>query len=290
MVPGRSQGWIHYTPEYFSGNLIFFDEFLEGFVEVFAIYTGFSSKMNINSEKGTHYCCILIVMVVRRDYRMKHSTKSRIGFSAALGAAILAVGAAVLFGVYGTSLLLEDPQPQTQDETPQTQEPQTQQTQIQAEEIPVEQTNEPEEEVAVEEPALVYAMPLEGEVVNPYSGGELVKNITLKEWRTHDGADLAAAEGTPVKAIADGTVVELEEDPLWGVCLAVSHSDGTVSYYMGISANVEVSVDDAVTVGQTLGYVGNTAQIEIGQESHLHLGLRSGEEWVDPISYIETHS
>ena len=93
-----------------------------------------------------------------------------------------------------------------------------------------------------------------------------------------------------MKAIADGTVVELEEDPLWGVCVAVSHSDGAVSYYMGISANVEVSVDDTVTLGQTIGYVGNTAQIEIGQESHLHLGLRSGEEWVDPISYIQTRS
>lgn len=222
---------------------------------------------------------------------MKHSTKSRIGFSAALGAAILAVGAAVLFGVYGTSLLLEQPETQIQEETPQTQQPQTQQTQIQAEEIPIEPTTQPEEEVpAVEDQPPVYAMPLEGEVINPFSGGELVKSITLKEWRTHDGADLAAAEGTPVKAIADGTVVELEEDPLWGVCLAVSHSDGAVSYYMGISANVEVSLDDTVTLGQTLGYVGNTAQVEIGEESHLHLGLRSGEDWVDPISYIQTHS
>ena len=157
--------------------------------------------------------------------------------------------------------------------------------------MPIEQTEQPQEEVPVaEDPAPVYAMPLEGEVVNPFSGGELVKSITLKEWRTHDGADIAAAEGTPVKAIADGTVVEMEEDPLWGVCLAVSHSDGAVSYYMGVSANVEVSVDDTVTLGQTLGYVGNTAQIEIGEESHLHLGLRSGEEWVDPISYIQTHS
>lgn len=220
---------------------------------------------------------------------MKHSTKSRIGFSAALGAAILAAGATVLFGVYGTSLLLEEPQTEIQEEIPETEQPQTQQTQIQAEEIPIEQTQPEEETPAAEEPQpLVYAMPLEGEVVNPFSGGELVKNITLKEWRTHDGADLAAAEGTPVKAIAEGTVVEVEEDPLWGVCVAISHSDGAVSYYMGISANVEVSVDDAVVLGQTIGYVGNTAQMEIGQESHLHLGLRSGEEWVDPISYIQT--
>ena len=126
---------------------------------------------------------------------MKHSTKSRIGFSAALGAAILAVGAAVLFGVYGTSLLLEEPDPQIQEETPQTQPQQTQQTQIQAEEIPIEQTGDTQAEVPVtENQAPVYAMPLDGEVVNPFSGGELVKNNTLKEWRTHDGADLAAAE------------------------------------------------------------------------------------------------
>ena len=223
---------------------------------------------------------------------MKHSTKSRIGFSAALGAAILAVGAAVLFGVYGTSLLLEEPHTANPGgNAPNPTAQQTQQTQIQAEEIPIEPANDTQAEVPVtENPAPVYAMPLDGEVVNPFSGGELVKNNTLKEWRTHDGADLAAAEGTPVKAVADGTVVELEEDPLWGVCLAVSHSDGAVSYYMGVSANVEVSVDDQVSLGQTLGYVGNTAQIEIGDQSHLHLGLRYGDEWVDPISYIQTHS
>ena len=43
-------------------------------------------------------------------------------------------------------------------------------------------------------------------MTNPYSQGELVKSKTLGEWRTHDGIDLAAADGTPVVSIADGLV------------------------------------------------------------------------------------
>ena len=37
-----------------------------------------------------------------------------------------------------------------------------------------------------------YIMPLSGEIMNPYSNGELVKSKTLGEWRTHDGVDIKA--------------------------------------------------------------------------------------------------
>ena len=38
-------------------------------------------------------------------------------------------------------------------------------------------------------------MPVEGEIINPYSDGELVKSQTLNLWQTHDGIDIAAEEG-----------------------------------------------------------------------------------------------
>ena len=68
--------------------------------------------------------------------------------------------------------------------------------------------SEEAEETATEsqpDPAPSFALPVEGEILTEYSDGELVKNETLGEWRTHDGIDIAAAANTPVKAAADGT-------------------------------------------------------------------------------------
>ena len=47
---------------------------------------------------------------------------------------------------------------------------------------------------------LSYVFPLDGDIINPYSSGELVKSLTLNDWRTHDGIDIKAKAATPVTA------------------------------------------------------------------------------------------
>ena len=86
----------------------------------------------------------------------------------------------------------------------------------------------PEEIAAVDSEAVStpatpdsFILPVEGAVTNPYSQGELVKSKTLGEWRTHDGIDLAAPEGTPVVSIADGLVEAVREDARWGNTIEV---------------------------------------------------------------------
>ena len=60
-------------------------------------------------------------------------------------------------------------------------------------------------------PTFVYTLPLEGgKVVNPYSGGQLVKNQTLNVWRTHDAVDIQGEKGAKVFAIGDGKVVSAQ--------------------------------------------------------------------------------
>ena len=59
---------------------------------------------------------------------------------------------------------------------------------------------------------MAYSLPVMSEVFNPYSGGELVKNVTLNDWRTHDGIDIKAAKGTDVMACADGTVAKIYDE------------------------------------------------------------------------------
>ena len=149
-------------------------------------------------------------------------------------------------------------------------------------EIPPEETAAVDSE-AVSTPATPesFILPVEGAVTNPYSQGELVKSKTLGEWRTHDGIDLAAADGTPVVSIADGLVEAVREDARWGNTVEVNYGDYTAFYY-GLGDEIQVKAGDAVTAGQTLAEAGNSSLIEAEEVPHIHLGIKKGGEWVDP--------
>ncbi len=128
-----------------------------------------------------------------------------------------------------------------------------------------------------------FMLPLSGDVITKYSAGELVKNQTLGDWRTHDGIDMAAAAGTPVKAVAEGTVESVIDDPLWGKTVSISHAGGYESYYAGLAEDVSLKEGQAVEIGQLVGYVGESPLTEVALESHLHFGLKQDGEWVDPL-------
>lgn len=130
-------------------------------------------------------------------------------------------------------------------------------------------------------------MPVNGEILNPFSFGELVKSETLGVWKTHDGVDIAAENGTPVKAMNKGEVTQVAEDPLWGYTVIIDHGSGVMGYYYNLSSAVAVKEGDKVQSGQTIGAVGDTAEIEAATGSHLHFGLKKNGEWTDPISYID---
>lgn len=131
-------------------------------------------------------------------------------------------------------------------------------------------------------------LPVEGETLNPFSNGELVKSLTLGVWKTHDGVDIAAAEGTPVKSMSDGVVKEVKEDALWGVCVIVDQSNGLEAHYCGLAPDVSVKQGQEIAAGEIIGKVGKTAEIEIAEEPHLHFGVKQNGAWIDPMSVITT--
>ncbi len=131
-------------------------------------------------------------------------------------------------------------------------------------------------------------MPINGEIINEFSNGELVKT-SAGVWRTHDGIDIKADIGTEVKAMTKGTVNEVYADSLWGNCVVVDHGDGITGYYFGLEPQMNVTAGDEILAGQVIGTVGNTADIESDMEPHLHFGLKYGNEWIDPVSYIEPY-
>ncbi|MCR5123337.1 MAG: M23 family metallopeptidase [Ruminococcus sp.] len=129
-------------------------------------------------------------------------------------------------------------------------------------------------------------MPVNGEILAPYSGGALVKSETTGVWKTHDGIDIKAERGTAVKAMNKGEVTEVREDPLWGYTVIIDHGSGIMGYYYNLSSAVAVKEGDPVQSGQTIGAVGDTAEIESAMPSHLHFGLKRNGSWIDPLDYI----
>lgn len=129
-------------------------------------------------------------------------------------------------------------------------------------------------------------MPVNGEILTAFSGGELVKS-SGGVWRTHDGIDIAAEEGADVRAMTSGTVTKIYDDPLWGCCVTVDHGNTLCGCYFGLSPALDVAVGDKLNAGDRIGAVGNTADIESDVASHLHFALKYENSWIDPISYIE---
>ncbi len=133
-------------------------------------------------------------------------------------------------------------------------------------------------------------MPVKGEVSHPFSNGELVKSETLGVWKTHDGCDILCPLGTDVLSMSDGVVKEIREDPLWGVYVIIEQSNGLEVHYCGLAKELNVKVGQELKSGEIIGKTSDTCQAEIVQEPHLHLGVKQGGKWIDPMSVIDSNS
>lgn len=129
-------------------------------------------------------------------------------------------------------------------------------------------------------------MPVNGEISHPFSNGELVKSETLGVWKTHDGCDILCALGTDVLSMSSGTVKEIDEDPLWGVTVIVEQDNGLEVHYCGLAKELSIKAGQTVQEGAIIGKTSDTCQAEIVQQPHLHLGVKQGGKWIDPMSVI----
>ena len=101
--------------------------------------------------------------------------------------------------------------------------------------------------------------------------------------RLHAGVDLAANEGTPIRAAAGGTVRELSYDGGgYGWLLRVAHGDGWETRYAHCRAvDARLAVGRKVRRGQKVAEVGNTGR-SFGP--HLHFEVRRNGQPVDPLT------
>ena len=129
--------------------------------------------------------------------------------------------------------------------------------------------------------------PVDGETVAEYAMDCLSYNQTTRDWRVHNGVDIAAAEGTPVLAAADGTVYTVYDDETMGTTVVIRHEDGYTTKYSCLAQEVMVAAGDTVTMGQQIGCVGTTALLESALEPHVHFSVTCDNEVVDPAEFLE---
>lgn len=104
-------------------------------------------------------------------------------------------------------------------------------------------------------------------------------------YKPHRGTDFAAAGGTPIIAVHDGTITNRQYHNSWGNYIKIQNSDGTATLYAHMSAFKEgLSVGSAVKAGQVIGYVGSTGD-STGNHLHLEMYNTSGQ-LVNPRSYL----
>ena len=130
------------------------------------------------------------------------------------------------------------------------------------------------------------AAPVSGETVAGYAMEALSYNETTRDWRVHNGLDIAAEAGTPVCAAADGEVYTIYEDDLLGTTVVIRHENGYTTTYASLSEELSVSVGDSVTVGQQIGTVGETALIETAMGPHVHFSVTRHDEAMDPAEFL----
>ena len=112
---------------------------------------------------------------------------------------------------------------------------------------------------------------------------EGVRSEEFKADKRHYGIDLSAPEGTPVKAVHEGTVVFAEWSAQTGFVLVIEHPHNFVSVYKYNAASTK-QAGDKVRTGEVIAQVGHAAGHSSG--SHLHFELWHEGYPVDPLNYM----
>lgn len=130
------------------------------------------------------------------------------------------------------------------------------------------------------------------EAINPVESGTQTSAFGPREAPTagastwHDGLDIAASEGEPVKAILSGKVVAKDYDYGGGYYVKIDHGDGRVSTYMHMQPGSTdgINVGDEIKQGQQIGAVGNTGEYSTGP--HLDIRITKDGKYIDPLTVI----
>ena len=126
--------------------------------------------------------------------------------------------------------------------------------------------------------------PVDGKIINSFSGDELVFFASMNLWATHNGVDIEAEKDAPVSAALSGTVQDVYANEAEGGVIKIEHSDKAVTIYQGLG-EMSVNKGDKVNAGQQIGKIGEMPK-ELDLSYHLHFEYIVNEKYKDPAKYF----
>lgn len=129
--------------------------------------------------------------------------------------------------------------------------------------------------------AAPFAPPLEGELFLTSHYG--IRNSPFSRLtERHQGVDLRSAAGSAVYSVADGEVVEIGRNNVWGIYLKIRHRAGLVTLY-GHLQRLLVKRGDRVDRRHQIALSGSSGRVT---GPHLHFAVWKNGQSVDPAPYL----
>ena len=125
-------------------------------------------------------------------------------------------------------------------------------------------------------PEVDFIWPVNGRISSIFG---LRRFFNEQERSPHNGLDIAADEGTPVKATASGTVIDAGDFFFSGNMIYLDHGQGIISLYAHLN-EIMVKPGDVVKQGDIIGKVGQTGRVT---GPHLHFAVIANQTLIDPV-------
>ncbi|MGH2983432.1 MAG: murein hydrolase activator EnvC family protein [Solirubrobacterales bacterium] len=119
-----------------------------------------------------------------------------------------------------------------------------------------------------------------GELIWPVNG-PITSGFGMRWGRMHEGIDISAPTGTPIRAAKSGSIAFASYSGGYGNYTCITHGGGLATCYAHQSSFAQTS--GSISQGSILGYVGSTGH---STGPHLHFEVRINGEAVDPLGYL----
>lgn len=122
--------------------------------------------------------------------------------------------------------------------------------------------------------------PADGRITSPYG---MRRAPLTRRYNFHQGIDIGAPYGSPVRAAADGTVTVARYRAGWGNLVVINH--GTYTTYYAHLRRFLVKPGDTVEKGQLIADVGSTGY---STGPHLHFEIHINGDTIDPLTVLRS--